>query len=145
MKIILVGIQGSGKSTQGNILSERLGVPYLSSGHIFRQMSQEKTTWGRYVKETLNGGYLIPDEKAIPIEKLTPTSPKPKLHRANPKKLFTVDSAYIGIAHSKSSVPNTGFPPNLSVSMPAGSRKMDPVNTGMPISQPISIGPQLNT
>ena len=67
MKFILVGIQGSGKSTQGNILSERLGLPYLSSGHIFRQMSQEKTSWGRYVKETLNGGFLIPDEKAIPI------------------------------------------------------------------------------
>lgn len=67
MKLILIGIQGSGKSTQGNILSEHFHVPYLSSGHIFRQMSQEKTQWGRYVKETLNAGYLIPDEKAIPI------------------------------------------------------------------------------
>lgn len=67
MKLILVGIQGSGKSTQGNILSEKLHIPYLSSGHIFRQMAQEKTPWGRYVKETLNAGFLIPDEKAIPI------------------------------------------------------------------------------
>jgi len=67
MKLILIGIQGSGKSTQGNILSERLKIPYLSSGHIFRQMAAEKTAWGRYVKETLNAGYLIPDEKAIPI------------------------------------------------------------------------------
>lgn len=67
MKLILIGIQGSGKSTQGNILSEKFGIPYLSSGHIFREMSKEKTPWGRYVKETLNAGYLIPDEKAIPI------------------------------------------------------------------------------
>ncbi|MEK7166762.1 MAG: nucleoside monophosphate kinase [Patescibacteria group bacterium] len=67
MKLILIGIQGSGKSTQGNILSEKQGIPYLSSGHIFREMSKEKTQWGRYVKETLNAGYLIPDEKAIPI------------------------------------------------------------------------------
>lgn len=67
MKVILIGIQGSGKSTQGNILSEKLHVPYLSSGHIFRQMAGEKTSWGRYVKETLNAGFLIPDEKAIPI------------------------------------------------------------------------------
>lgn len=67
MKLILIGIQGSGKSTQGNILSEKLGIPYLSSGHIFREMSKEKTQWGRYVKETLNAGFLIPDEKAIPI------------------------------------------------------------------------------
>ncbi len=67
MKIILMGIQGSGKSTQGNLLSEKLGLPYLSSGHIFREMAQEKTPWGRYVKETLNAGYLIPDEKTVPI------------------------------------------------------------------------------
>lgn len=67
MKIVLMGIQGSGKSTQGNLLSEKLGLPYLSSGHVFREMSKEKTPWGRYVKETLNAGYLIPDEKAVPI------------------------------------------------------------------------------
>lgn len=67
MKIILMGIQGSGKSTQGSLLSEKLGVPYLSSGHIFRDMAQEKTQWGRYIKETLNAGYLIPDEKTVPI------------------------------------------------------------------------------
>ncbi|KKR33642.1 MAG: hypothetical protein UU37_C0002G0015 [Candidatus Gottesmanbacteria bacterium GW2011_GWA2_41_12] len=67
MKLVLMGIQGSGKSTQGNLLSERLKIPYLSSGHIFREMAKEKTKWGRYVKETLNAGFLIPDDKAIPI------------------------------------------------------------------------------
>lgn len=67
MKLILIGIQGSGKSTQGNILAQKLNIPYLSSGHIFREMTKEKTQWGRYIKETLNAGFLIPDEKAIPI------------------------------------------------------------------------------
>ena len=67
MKLILIGIQGSGKSTQGTMLSEQLKIPYLSSGHIFREMAKEKTTWGRYVKETLNAGFLIPDEKTVPI------------------------------------------------------------------------------
>lgn len=67
MKIILMGIQGSGKSTQGNLLSEDLHIPYLSSGHIFRQMAMEKTKWGRYVKETMSAGYLIPDQKTVPI------------------------------------------------------------------------------
>jgi adenylate kinase len=67
MKLILLGIQGSGKSTQGNILSQKLEVPYLSTGHIFREMAKEKTPWGRYIKETLNAGVLIPDEQTISI------------------------------------------------------------------------------
>ena len=69
MKIILIGIQGAGKSTQGNILSEKLGIPYLSTGHIFREMAKEKTKLGRYIKEIMNAGYLIPDEKTVEIVK----------------------------------------------------------------------------
>lgn len=67
MKLILIGIQGSGKSTQGNILSEKLNIPYLSSGHIFREMAKEKTPLARYIKETMNAGYLIPDDKTLEI------------------------------------------------------------------------------
>ena len=67
MKIILMGIQGSGKSTQGTLLSEKLGIPYLSTGHIFRKLAQEKTNLGRYIKETMNAGYLIPDRKTLTI------------------------------------------------------------------------------
>ncbi len=67
MKLILIGIQGAGKSTQGNILSEKLGIPYLSTGHIFREMAKEKTPNGRYIKEVMNSGALIPDEKTLEI------------------------------------------------------------------------------
>lgn len=67
MKLILIGIQGAGKSTQGNILSEELGIPYLSTGHIFREMAKEKTPIGRYIKEVMNSGALIPDEKTLEI------------------------------------------------------------------------------
>ncbi len=67
MKIVIIGIQGAGKSTQGNLLSEKLKVPYLSTGHIFREMAKEKTTLGRYIKEVMNAGYLIPDKKTLII------------------------------------------------------------------------------
>lgn len=67
MKIILIGIQGAGKSTQGNLLSEKLNMPYLSTGHIFREMAKEKTPEGRYIKETINAGYLISDDKTLQI------------------------------------------------------------------------------
>ena len=67
MKIILIGIQGSGKSTQGNLLSKELKIPYLSTGHIFREMAKEKTSLGRYIKEIMNAGFLIPDTKTVHI------------------------------------------------------------------------------
>ncbi len=67
MKLVLIGIQGAGKSTQGNLLSKQLKIPYLSTGHIFRDIAKEKTTLGRYVKELMNSGSLIPDDKVIEI------------------------------------------------------------------------------
>ncbi len=67
MRIVLIGIQGAGKSTQGNLLSEKINVPYLSSGHIFRQMAKAKTPTGRMLKETLNSGSLVSDEMTINV------------------------------------------------------------------------------
>lgn len=67
MRLILIGIQGAGKSTQGNLLSEKLKIPYLSTGHIFRNLAKERTKLGRYIKEVMNAGYLIPDNKTLQI------------------------------------------------------------------------------
>lgn len=67
MKVVLIGIQGSGKSTQGNLLSKKLKIPYLSTGHIFRDLAKERTRLGRYIKEVMNAGYLIPDRKTLKI------------------------------------------------------------------------------
>jgi len=67
MKTILIGIQGAGKSTQGKLLTEKLHVPYLSTGHIFRDLAREHTPQGRYIKETMNAGYLIPDSRVMQI------------------------------------------------------------------------------
>src|SRR3989338_4315148 len=67
MKIVLIGIPGAGKSTQGNLLSKQLGIPYLSTGHIFRRLSNEKTDLGRYIKEVMSVGLLIPDDKTLTI------------------------------------------------------------------------------
>jgi len=67
MKIVLIGIQGAGKSTQGSLLSEKLKIPYLSMGHIFREIAKEKSKMGRYIKETMTSGLLIPDKKTLAI------------------------------------------------------------------------------
>ena len=63
MKIVLVGIQGAGKSTQGNLLKEYYDIPYLSSGHIFRNMAREKTPIGRYIKEIMSAVCSFPMKK----------------------------------------------------------------------------------
>lgn len=67
MRIILIGIPGSGKSTQGNLLSKQLKLPYVSAGHIFRLLAKEKTSQGRYIKEVLHSGDLLPESKSVPI------------------------------------------------------------------------------
>jgi len=67
MKLILLGIQGAGKSTQGNLLKKKLDVEYLSTGHIFRELAKERTPLGRKIKETMNAGFLIPDGQTLKI------------------------------------------------------------------------------
>lgn len=67
MHIVLIGVQGSGKSSQGNLLSDKHQIPYLSSGHIFRQMAKEKTPMGRLLKETINSGALVSDEMTLNV------------------------------------------------------------------------------
>lgn len=67
MKIVLIGIQGAGKSTQGNLLAKALSVPYLSTGHIFRDIAKEHTSLGRQIKVVMTAGYLISDAKTLSI------------------------------------------------------------------------------
>ena len=76
MKLVLIGIQGAGKSTQGNMLADELKVPYLSSGHIFREMAKEKTPLGRSLKEILNAGQLVSDDLTLKIIREYLTKPE---------------------------------------------------------------------
>ena len=67
MKIVLIGIQGSGKSTQGELLQKKLNVPFLATDNIFRQLAKEENEIGKYIREYMFAGYLVPDEKVIEI------------------------------------------------------------------------------
>lgn len=68
-KAILFGPQGSGKSTQGKLLSSYFGVPYFSSGDMFRAEIQEKSALGSMVSEYVGSGMLAPDELVDAIVK----------------------------------------------------------------------------
>ncbi len=69
MRILLIGPQGSGKSTQGKLLAEYLKIPYISTGDIFREIATQDTEEGREVKDILESGQLVNDEKTTELVK----------------------------------------------------------------------------
>ncbi|MBN1624823.1 MAG: adenylate kinase [Clostridia bacterium] len=62
MILILLGAPGSGKGTQAGVISERYGIPHISTGDIFRKNIKEGTQLGRKAKEYIDKGLLVPDE-----------------------------------------------------------------------------------
>ncbi len=63
--IILLGPPGSGKGTQADILQERLGLPHVASGDLFRYNLKNKTPLGLKAKAYMDRGDLVPDDITI--------------------------------------------------------------------------------
>ncbi len=61
-RLVLVGPPGAGKGTQASALSEKLGVPHISTGDLFRAHIANETELGRQVKQYLDDGKLVPDD-----------------------------------------------------------------------------------
>jgi len=57
-----VGPPGAGKGTQATALSEKLGIPHISTGDLFRKHIADETELGQKVKHILDSGQLVPDE-----------------------------------------------------------------------------------
>ena len=60
-RLVLLGPPGAGKGTQAARLAERLGVPAISTGDIFRANIKGGTPLGRTVQEYTSRGALVPD------------------------------------------------------------------------------------
>ncbi|GAB6277460.1 MAG: adenylate kinase [Rectinema sp.] len=69
MKLIFLGPPGAGKGTISKMVGERLGVPQISTGDMFRAAVKEKTELGLKVQSILAAGGLVPDELTIAIVK----------------------------------------------------------------------------
>ncbi|WP_182347902.1 adenylate kinase [Tomitella gaofuii] len=62
MRIVLLGPPGAGKGTQAAILADKLGVPHISTGDLFRANIGEGTELGVEAKRYLDAGELVPSE-----------------------------------------------------------------------------------
>lgn len=69
MKILMIGPQGSGKSTQADLLTKKLNIPKISTGDIFRKIREEDSEEGRRIKQILDAGQLVDDQTTSKIVK----------------------------------------------------------------------------
>lgn len=67
MKILLIGPQGSGKSTQAKLLAEYLNIPHISTGDIFRSLIRKNVGIGQVIKGILEQGKLVDDQTTSSI------------------------------------------------------------------------------
>ena len=67
--IVLMGAPGAGKGTQARLLQERMRLPQISTGDIFRALKNAQTPLAQEVREIMERGQLVPDELTIQLVK----------------------------------------------------------------------------
>lgn len=65
--LVMVGAPGAGKGTQTALLGERLGLPAVSTGDLFRAALREGSPLGVTVRPYLERGELVPDAVTIAV------------------------------------------------------------------------------
>jgi len=65
MKIIFLGSQGSGKSTQAKFAAHKLGRPFIEMGQLFRDRAKGSDPQAQEIRKALEAGNLVPDEIAV--------------------------------------------------------------------------------
>ncbi|MBG93086.1 MAG: adenylate kinase [Chloroflexi bacterium] len=65
MQLILLGLPGVGKGTQAKVLASHLGLLHISTGDMFRDAAEKKTSLGLSAQEFMSKGQLVPDEVTI--------------------------------------------------------------------------------
>lgn len=67
MYLIIMGVQGAGKGTQAAAIKERLNIPHITSGGLFRAMKDQDTPLARQVQAIMARGELVPDDVTIQV------------------------------------------------------------------------------
>ena len=67
MNLILLGAPGAGKGTQAELLTEKLGIPAISTGNMLREAMANGSELGKQVKQYMDEGSLVPDDVVLDI------------------------------------------------------------------------------
>src|SRR5688572_6038725 len=65
--IVLMGAPGAGKGTQARLLHERLNLPQISTGDMFRALKDAQTPLAAEVRALMAAGRLVPDDVTIRV------------------------------------------------------------------------------
>jgi len=63
--VILLGAPGAGKGTQAKLITQRYGVPQISTGDILRDNVARATELGKKADPTMKSGALVPDDLVL--------------------------------------------------------------------------------
>jgi adenylate kinase len=63
--LVLLGAPGAGKGTQAALLAERLGIPHVATGDLFRAAVRDGSPIGLEARRFMERGQLVPDETTI--------------------------------------------------------------------------------
>ena len=88
MFIIIYGPEGSGKTTQGKLLAEKLNLPHLISGDLVRKYAKEdKGIMGEICKSAIRKGHYVADSEMFVLWKV-------RLKEKDVAKGFIIDPPY---------------------------------------------------